>query len=243
MIQDQVFLSKDKQSNELNSSCEHMNKPQFKRQADRQETWAVPEKVVTDPSSLLASPLLQHQPPHPDRALNYRNPPPGLRFLPSSATSHPCMPGRPPMSHRSCDKLKGVQLVSVVQDPPTPPCCSVQLWSCNHKGAWWKCDFPASFHSEFRFINSFKLIITMSMLNCSWELTLWCKNLLEAQTQNLGNQFSKKYSIIVRKPNHNQNPQKTQGTQKARGLRKSYFLASSVGVNTTCAGLLFSESS
>lgn len=98
--------------------------------------------------------------------------------------------------------------------PHTPPCCSVQLWSCNHKGAQRKCDFPASFHSKFCFINSFKLIITTSMLNCSWELTLWCKNLLKAETWNLGNQFSKKYSIIAKKPNHNQNPQKTQSTQK-----------------------------
>lgn len=61
---------------------------------------------------------------------------------------------------------------------PNTPHHTVQLWSYNHKGAWQKCDFPANFHSKFCFINSFKLIITMSMLNCFWELTLCCKNLL-----------------------------------------------------------------
>lgn len=36
MIRDSAFLWKDKQSNELNSYCEYMNKPQFKRQTDKQ---------------------------------------------------------------------------------------------------------------------------------------------------------------------------------------------------------------
>lgn len=34
MIQDSAFLWKDKQSSELNSYCEYMNKTQFKRQTD-----------------------------------------------------------------------------------------------------------------------------------------------------------------------------------------------------------------
>lgn len=60
----------------------------------------------------------------------------------------------------------------------------------------------------------------MSMLNCFRELTLCCKNLLKAQTQNLGNQFSKKYSVIgkkkptITKQNPTPKPPKPQSTQK-----------------------------